>query len=83
MAGADIRWHQRFGNFWQALACLKEAVELSQQRSLSDLERQGLIKSFEFTHELSWKPSGISWSPAVCPTCLVPATPPVKPSPRG
>jgi nucleotidyltransferase substrate binding protein (TIGR01987 family) len=55
MAGADIRWQQRFGNFRQALACLKEAVELSQQRSLSDLERQGLIKAFEFTHELSWK----------------------------
>jgi nucleotidyltransferase substrate binding protein (TIGR01987 family) len=55
MTGADIRWHQRFGNFRQALARLREAVELSQQRSLSDLERQGLIKAFEFTHELSWK----------------------------
>jgi nucleotidyltransferase substrate binding protein (TIGR01987 family) len=38
-----------------ALARLKAAVELSQQRSLSDLERHGLIKAFEFTHELSWK----------------------------
>jgi nucleotidyltransferase substrate binding protein (TIGR01987 family) len=55
MTGADIRWQQRFGNFRQALARLREAVELSQQRSLSDLERQGLIKTFEFTHELSWK----------------------------
>jgi nucleotidyltransferase substrate binding protein (TIGR01987 family) len=55
MTGADIRWQQRFGNFRQALARLREAVELSQQRSLSDLERQGLIKAFEFTHELSWK----------------------------
>ncbi|MCP9916316.1 nucleotidyltransferase substrate binding protein [Cyanobium sp. ATX 6F1] len=53
--GVDIRWQQRFGNFRQALARLREAVELSQQRSLSDLERQGLIKAFEFTHELSWK----------------------------
>ncbi|MCP9773246.1 nucleotidyltransferase substrate binding protein [Synechococcus sp. Tobar12-5m-g] len=55
MTGADIRWQQRFGNFRQALARLKQAVELSQQRPLSDLERQGLIKAFEFTHELSWK----------------------------
>ncbi len=30
-------------------------MELSQQGSLSDLERQGLIKAVEFTHELSWK----------------------------
>ena len=55
MTGVDIRWHQRFANFRQALARLREAVELSQQRPLSDLERQGLIKAFEFTHELSWK----------------------------
>ena len=32
-----------------------EAVELSGQRPLSDLERQGLIQAFEFAHELSWK----------------------------
>ncbi len=55
MTGVDIRWQQRFRNFRQALARLKQAVELSQQRSLSDLERQGLIKAFEFTYELSWK----------------------------
>jgi nucleotidyltransferase substrate binding protein (TIGR01987 family) len=55
MTGVDMRWQQRFGNFRLALARLTEAVELSQQRPLSDLERQGLIKAFEFTHELSWK----------------------------
>jgi nucleotidyltransferase substrate binding protein (TIGR01987 family) len=55
MADADIRWQQRFGNYRRALARLKDAVELSQQRSLSDLERQGLIQAYEFTHELSWK----------------------------
>jgi nucleotidyltransferase substrate binding protein (TIGR01987 family) len=55
MTGADIRWQQRFGNYRRALARLREAVELSQQRPLSDLERQGLIQAFEFTHELSWK----------------------------
>ncbi len=51
---ADIRWHQRFAHFGQALAQLGEAVELRRHRSLSRLERQGLIKAFEFTHELAW-----------------------------
>jgi len=50
----DIRWQQRFANYRKALARLTEAVELRQQRSLSELERQGLIQAFEFTHELAW-----------------------------
>ncbi len=40
--------------FLQAFSQLKKAVELAQQRSLSELEEQGLIQSFEYTHELSW-----------------------------
>ncbi|MDP1607844.1 MAG: nucleotidyltransferase substrate binding protein [Chlamydiales bacterium] len=48
------RWQQRLSNYTSALAQLKSAVALSSQRSLSDLEKQGLIKSFEFTHELAW-----------------------------
>jgi nucleotidyltransferase substrate binding protein (TIGR01987 family) len=55
MTGQDVRWRQRSGNFRRALARLVEAVDLSGQRPLSDLERQGLIQAFEFTHELSWK----------------------------
>jgi nucleotidyltransferase substrate binding protein (TIGR01987 family) len=51
----DIRWLQRFYNYKRALKQLKNAVELSQQRCLTDLEAQGLIKSFEYTHELAWK----------------------------
>jgi hypothetical protein len=43
----DIRWKQRFSNFNKALLQLGNAVELSQQRPLSDLERQGLIKAKE------------------------------------
>ena len=30
------------------------AVALGRQRPLSRLEQQGLIKAFEFTHELAW-----------------------------
>jgi nucleotidyltransferase substrate binding protein (TIGR01987 family) len=51
----DIRWKQRFSNFTIAFQSLTEAVALSQQRELSALEQQGLIQSFEFTHELAWK----------------------------
>lgn len=51
----DVRWQQRFNNYTKALAQLREAVALSQQRPLSKLEEQGLIQGFEFTHELAWK----------------------------
>ncbi len=51
----DIRWIQRFANYKKAFAQLKEAVELSEERELSNLEKQGLIQAFEYTHELAWK----------------------------
>ena len=54
MPDEDIRWQQRFKHFQKALLQLSKGVELSQQRSLSDMEQQGLIKAFEFTHELAW-----------------------------
>lgn len=54
MTTQDIRWIQRFNHFIDALACLKEAVALSEKRKLSRLEEQGLIQAFEFTHELAW-----------------------------
>lgn len=50
----DIRWHQRLANYSRALAQLQKAVALSQSRELSELEQQGLIQAFEFTHELAW-----------------------------
>ena len=50
----DIRWKQRFSNYRKALEQLRKAVLLSRQRELSDLEQQGLIQAFEFTHELAW-----------------------------
>ena len=54
MKNQDIRWLQRFQNYQQALSRLTEAVALSKQRALSELEEQGLIQAFEFTHELAW-----------------------------
>ncbi len=50
----DIRWKQRFDNFNRALHQLTLAVELSQQREFTDLEKQGVIQGFEFVHELAW-----------------------------
>ena len=50
----DIRWKQRFENFQRALKQLSLAMDLKAQRPLSDLEQQGLIQGFEFTHELAW-----------------------------
>lgn len=50
----DIRWIQRFDNFQKAFRRLEQAVELAGERALTDLEEQGLIRSFEFTHELAW-----------------------------
>ena len=53
MADPDVRWRQRFDNVQRALQVLERGVELAQQRPLSELEQQGLIQSFEFSHELA------------------------------
>jgi nucleotidyltransferase substrate binding protein (TIGR01987 family) len=50
----DTRWEQRLENFSKALKQLENAVLLAEERELSDLEKQGLIQAFEFTHELAW-----------------------------
>ena len=50
----DIRWQQRFANYKKTLQQLQSAIELSHQRTLSSLEKQGVIQAFEFTHELAW-----------------------------
>ncbi|MEI7668710.1 MAG: nucleotidyltransferase substrate binding protein [Pseudomonadota bacterium] len=51
----DIRWKQRLDNFSRAYQNLSNAMQLANERKLSDLEEQGLIQGFEYTHELAWK----------------------------
>ena len=50
----DVRWRQRFQNFRKAFSLLSAGAALARQRPLSELEQQGLIQAFEFTHELAW-----------------------------
>jgi nucleotidyltransferase substrate binding protein (TIGR01987 family) len=47
----DIKWKQRFTNYRKALGQLKKFIE---KKELSDMEKQGLIKAFEYTFELAW-----------------------------
>jgi len=47
----DIRWKQRFGNYLKALGQLQKFIA---KDNLNELEEQGLIQAFEFTHELAW-----------------------------
>ncbi len=54
MAEQDIRWQQRLQNYSGALRQLESAVQLAEKKGLSDLEKQGMIQAFEFTHELAW-----------------------------
>ena len=54
MIDLDTRWKQRLGSYKKALSALTEAVETARLRRLSRLEKQGLIKAFEFTYETAW-----------------------------
>lgn len=48
----EVRWKQRFANLDKALKKLDEATDLM---DYSDLERSGLVQTFEYTYELAWK----------------------------
>lgn len=54
MSHSDIRWRQRFASFKAAFTQLTLGVNEALARPLNNLEKQGLIQSFEFTHELAW-----------------------------
>lgn len=51
MENQDIRWKQRFANFEKALSQLAKFID---KEGLNELEEQGLIQCFEYTHELAW-----------------------------
>ncbi len=48
----QMRWKQRFQNFQKAF---KQLEEFNAQPHLNKLEKQGLIKAFEYNFELAWK----------------------------
>ena len=48
----EQRWQQRLDNFGKVLAQLTSACD---RERYDDLERAGLIKTFEFCFELSWE----------------------------
>lgn len=48
----DIRWEQRFSNYQKAVLQLEQFVKKGD--GLSDMEKQGLIKAFEYCFELGW-----------------------------
>lgn len=65
MKKQDIRWIQRFANYQRAMSKLMEVVEglntewdrenfKDDRFTLSDLEIEGVIQRFEYTHELAW-----------------------------
>ncbi|MBF0573675.1 MAG: nucleotidyltransferase substrate binding protein [Desulfamplus sp.] len=54
MSTQDIRWQQRFQNFLKSFVLLESAVGKFNDEGLSELEEQGLVQRFEFTHELAW-----------------------------
>ena len=48
----EIRWKQRLENFGNAISQLTSACDIDEY---TELEQAGLIKTFEFCFELSWK----------------------------
>lgn len=61
----DIRWEQRFSNYRKALRKLNKAVDIVRDEfdkiddaddidDINELQYEGLIQRFEYTHELAW-----------------------------
>ena len=48
----ELRWKQRFNNYLKAFSQLNRFID---KEDLNELEKQGLIKAFEYTFELGWK----------------------------
>jgi len=54
MALPEKRWIQRLYNYEKAVTVLENAFRINQERELTELERMGLIQSFELAFELAW-----------------------------
>ena len=52
MIDPDVRWKQRFDSYKRALS---QFTKFMDKGELNDLEEQGLIQAFEYTHESAWK----------------------------
>ena len=50
----EIRWQQRFQNFERAFKQFSEIAD-ADLNALSNLEKEGFIRRFEYTIELAWK----------------------------
>ena len=50
----DIRWIQRLHSFEKSLESLDEVYRISEERVLSRIELQALVKSFELCYETGW-----------------------------
>jgi nucleotidyltransferase substrate binding protein (TIGR01987 family) len=49
------RWLYRLNSYKRAYKLLSQAIDLANERELSDLEEEGVIQRFEYTWELAWK----------------------------
>lgn len=54
MENQDSRWKLRFEHYSKALKLLNNAVAMDFEK-MDDLQKEGFVQRFEFTHELSWK----------------------------
>ncbi|TDS18884.1 nucleotidyltransferase substrate binding protein (TIGR01987 family) [Maribacter caenipelagi] len=67
MSKEDIRWEQRFSNYVKAFNKLDQAVtkikedyavdedgNIDDDEFLDDIIKEGVIKRFEYTHEIAW-----------------------------
>lgn len=49
------RWEQKLDSYNKALNRLAEIVNYSTTHTLSEFEKDSLVKRFEYTHEMAWK----------------------------
>lgn len=49
------RWQYRLDNFARAYVLLREGIDALNERGLSQLEREGVIRRFDYTWERAWQ----------------------------